>query len=109
MVCFEAPFLNYSKESTRNLTFGLTYEPGTSRIRSSTVTFSVPELPLIYPGIMLHLESNVTARIFQELVRKVSADNVTGAVVCGDAVLELRSNPTQSTVGHKFTKISKHR
>jgi hypothetical protein len=26
-----------------------------------------------------------------------------------NAVLKLRSNPAQSTVGHKFTKISTHR
>jgi hypothetical protein len=75
----------------------------------STATFNVPELALMYPVIILHLESNVTTRIFQELVGEVSADNDTGAVVCRGAVLKLRSNSAQSTVGHKFTKISKHR
>jgi hypothetical protein len=58
---------------------------------------------------MLHLEPNVTGRIFQELVGEVSADNDTGAIVCGDAVLNRRLNSAQSTGGHKFTKISKHR
>jgi hypothetical protein len=59
---------------------------------------------------MLHLEQNVRGgSIFQELGGEVSADNCTGAIVCGDAVLKRRFKAAQSTVGHKFTKISKYR